>query len=193
MKKSMFLVVSALLALSCRADLLIYDYSNLLKSISDGRQETVSQSGKMFFDRQTTNSVNVILDKKNKFFYVLPFTNQFAVTITGKAPASFTALVNMPPGFVLPAGVQYFGAPTIGRNETLKIAKDTTAIFPREFRHQSSNVGFGNLTVNSFVSSTEVYTFSPPLTQAANDQSQSLDDAVAAMVQSLENQGYQSQ
>jgi hypothetical protein len=193
MKKIWLSFLLLFLVMTCRAQVIIYRYSALNKAIGGGNDLKTSMTGKMFYSWQSTNSVNVIVDDKNKRLWVVQITNQVATTITGKGKETFTALAFVPVIGNQNNTIQYIGSPTIGKNESLVIAKNMPVTFPRVFNHHLLTLSLNSSGDSGLTQTDEVYTYLQSATQSANAQSQTIDAAVNAMVEPLEQQGYQLQ
>lgn len=190
MKKFVLSIVLTAVAVSCSAQIAVYNYSTRIKGINSGNELNVPESGKMFYDFATTNSVTIMVNTAAKRFQVIHSINQAAATITGKGQDTFTALVVVPTN-ALPFGTTVFlGSPIFGKNAALKISSTQTVTFPKVFNQHQETVSYSPPSDSSYSQSDAVYTFSQSATQTANANNQSIDAAAQVVIDGLEAKGY---
>jgi hypothetical protein len=192
MKKIALSIVFVAVAATCSAQTAVYNYSTRIKSINSGNEVKVSESGKMFYDFATTNSITVIVNAAAKRVQTIRSINQAAVVINGQREDTFTALVTVPTNALPPGGSIFLGSPIFGKNADLKISSTQTVTFPKVFNQHMEDVSYGPPGDSWYTRSDAVYTFSPAATQTANAKAESIDDASQAMVDALVAKGYQS-
>ncbi len=190
-KKMCLLMVIGLVGLRTSAQVLIYNYTLKGFGAVAGNEAKVQETGTLFYDWQTTNWITVAVNKKSKSFSVLPTTNGVAITIqgTGETFTSFGTL-NTPPSSNTVEIVVAVGSPGFGKNAPLQITKSNTVIFPQSLSFASSSMMFGSAVSSSITQITQTAAFSKSATQNANKLGQSINDAVNAMVASLQSSGY---
>ena len=192
MKKIALSIVFATVAATCSAQIAVYNCSTLMEGIQPGVELKSSDSGKMFYDFATTNSITVMVDTKAKRVQMISSMNQVATTITGKGEDTFTAIISVPTN-ALPAGsITYVGTPIFGKNGSLEISSSQTVTFPKILNRHMETVTYNPPDNSGYSRADEVYTFSQADTQTANANGQSIDDAAQAMVDALVAKGYES-
>jgi len=189
MKKIALSILFAGVVASGSAQIAVYNFSARVQGINAGSELKTSESGKMFYDFATTNSITVIVDNSAKRVQTVLSRNQVSAVITGKGQDTFTALVTLPPG--TPQAI-FLGSPIIGKNAKLRVSSTQTVTFPKILNRHMESVSYNPPDDSGFSQSDEVYTFSQSSTQAANASSQSIDDAAQAMVDALVAKGYES-
>lgn len=191
MKKIALSLLIAAVVASCSAQIAVYNYSALVKGVSPGYEPKESDTGKMFYDFGTTNSITVVVHTSSKRVQMVRSMYQAAVTLTGKGQDTFTALTSLPTNSIPSGGFMYLSSPVLGKNEALKISSTQTVSFPKVFNRHLESLFYYPPDNSAFTQSDEVYTFSQPSTQTANANAQSIDDAAQAMVDALVAKGYQ--
>ena len=193
MKKLTLSAAFAVIVASCSAQIAVYNYSALNKGVLPGNELKTSLSGKMFYDFGTTNSITVIVNASAKRVQLIRSVDQVDVTIAGKGQDTFTALISVPTNGLPSGGSVFLQSPIVGKNANLKISKTETVGFPKVFNRHLVTLFYSPPDGSEFTQSDEVYTFSQPLTQTANVNAQSIDDAAQAMVDALVAKGYELQ
>jgi len=190
MKKISLSLLFAAVVASSPAQIAVYNYSTRIKSINSGSELSVPESGKMFYDFATTNSISVVVNNGTKRFQTIHSINQAAATIMGEGRDSFTALVVVPTNAVPSGSMIFLGSPIFGKNAALKISSTQTVTFPKVFNQHQETISYGPPSDSWYSKSDSVYTFSPSATQTANAKAQSIDDAAQAMTDGLAAKGY---
>jgi hypothetical protein len=175
---------------------LIYSYNGSEKITTLGSEMTYSYSGEMLFIPATTNAIFVgwanIGGKKQ--YWVSQDPDYLWITVAGSAGRSYTVLGRAG------SGVDVNGAPHLwsdlheGQNANLPIATRKTFSFPNTMGFSQTQAypdeQTGNMVLRVAASN---YSFLPGNTQAVNNNGQTVNDVVSALVASLTKQGYKPQ
>lgn len=176
--------------------ILIYDYSGVEKCTTAGHVSMNAYSGRLFFIPATTNGTFVgwSMEKGKKQYWVNPLSDYLLITISGENKHTITVLGQAGQGIDTNGYPHLWSDLHKGQNTVLTVAKREYFSFPATLTDTTTRIypdaATGNMVLdeaNSF------YTFSQEMTQDANNNGQTMEDLVNALVNSLTAKGYKSQ
>jgi hypothetical protein len=194
-KLLLFIVIASALVSNCSAALLVYKYSGIETQILDGHERSFNISGEMFYDSVTNCATFVGWGTLtgHKTYWTNTTTNWFVSTIQGVGK-SYT-LLNLST-----SDYDSNGFPNLsyefyrGINARLKIATGQTLSFPQIFICTETTVDASeSVSALGWGQANTSLVFQPASTQKANNQGQTAAGLANALVQSLQNKGYEQE
>jgi hypothetical protein len=176
--------------------ILIYDYSGVEKCTTAGHVSMNAYSGRLFFIPATTNGTFVGWSNERgiKQYWVNPFSDYLLISVAGEDKHTITVLGQAG------QGVDTNGYPHLwfdlhkGQNTELIVARKECFSFPAMMTDATTRIYPDAATSNMVLDeANSFYTFLPDKTQDANNNGQTMEDLVNALVNSLTAKGYKSQ
>jgi hypothetical protein len=177
-------------------NILVYRYTGIEKITTIGQSPSYNYSGQFIFDPSATNGVFVGWGniKGKKQYWVSPFANYLMLTIPGNHGQTFTLWGKAGQSIDEAGNPHLWSYLHKGLNTRLLVGGKQYVSFPRSLSATTTHV-YPNESTGDFILSETKSTFiyEPQITQAANNDGQTLTDLVDGWIKTLVNKGYQKQ
>jgi hypothetical protein len=189
-KKYLVIVAGLLFIFRIHAALVEYSYTGKETFIGNGTQETLTYSGIMIYDTESSN-VTFVSWRKDKTYHVNTDTNLYFTTITGSKSKTYTIITGSGSGTDINGFYRLDDYMINGQNESLPIAANTTFMFPKRLAGSDNRSIYPDVNDNAwFETWGETMTFFASRTKSDNNANLSSDEVANAIVTGLQSKGY---